>query len=133
MTHRREKCGRCTIAGDAPCRGQINARVCTLMDPTSPEHRPGYDPTWKPPSLVAQASSFVGAVVRHVVSGSKAPPEVAAARLAICESNACGFFAGGGCGACGCGERGVALKASWAESTCPLDPPLWGPVPGPAG
>lgn len=111
-----EKCGHCPLlAEDQPCPGQRNPRVCERADPSSPEHAPG---------ILTQILSFGVAVIQHVAAGAPQANEAQKnARLAICQ--ACEHYEPGRCRVCGCG---LSMKAGWADQSCPLDPPKWGPV-----
>lgn len=76
------------------------------------------------PSLAQQGVNFATAVAAHVATGGRGvTPGELAERLAIC--GGCEFFQGGRCSKCGCG---LWMKANWAEQSCPLDPPKWGPI-----
>lgn len=83
------------------------------------------------PGLFQQSMNFARSVAGHLAAGAPiATPEQQDARLAICRANTCGFhFLDDNdwdrCGECGCV---LAVKTTWAESSCPLDPPRWGPV-----
>jgi hypothetical protein len=84
------------------------------------------------PGLLAMAGNLARAVVGHVADGGRlAEPEVVSTREAICR--ACPRFepTAPACLECGCGtvvKGGLELKLSWASSSCPLDPPRWGPA-----
>ncbi len=126
---RHPKCGHCPLRDELkPCRGQNNPRACVLTDPGSPDFRPGYDEVLRrAPTLLEKVASFAGAVVEHVATGMrKASAEEQARRLAICRE--CPLNEAGQCTVCGCPERGVELRTSWAEQACPLEPPRWGLV-----
>lgn len=140
-------CSHCPVGGDLPCLGaeepeafgywcplahaggeidrrMIVGRSAIGQTPPRPQETPG---------LLRRAASFAGAVVGHVAAGAPTvSAEVKEARLAICRSNVCGQYRDEegvpACLACGCGRRGLAVKASWADQSCPLEPPLWGPV-----
>lgn len=116
------KCTRCPLADEARhCPGQYNPRACAL-----PPDRLRQS---KGPGLLEQAASFAGAVVGHLAAGApKASLEQQEARWAACRS--CENLAGDSCRLCGCG---LGLKISWADQSCPLDPPRWGPVEGSGG
>lgn len=123
MNVRRDKCTHCPRAElPGPCSGQNNRRACD-RSATEPGYMP---PELKPPSFAHQVASFAGAAVKHLFTGAKAPDEIKAIRLMIC--GGCELNKDGQCQACGCPEKGVELRASWAEQSCPLDPPKWGPV-----
>jgi hypothetical protein len=72
--------------------------------------------------LLLKARNLAAAVAHHVATGMQAaPPELVAARLAVC--HACDHYRAsdgscGGAGGCGCY---VAIKASWLDQRCPLD------------
>ncbi len=77
-----------------------------------------------PPSLMTKAGTFLGALYHHVAAGSPTlSPEQTEARLAICRP--CDQYDEGSCKICGCN---LAIKASWADMSCPLDPPKWAAV-----
>jgi hypothetical protein len=83
-------------------------------------------PAIEAPGLLRQALTFAEALARHVAAGSpEATPEQAEARLAICRG--CVYFdpEAARCKACGCR---MEVKVTWADASCPLDPPKWGPV-----
>jgi hypothetical protein len=130
-----DKCGHCPLATeDRPCPGQHNSRACTLADPESPEHRPGYADTLlrsRGPGLLEKAVNFAGAVATHVAAGMPAASEeLKASRLAICRANTCGFYGEGDIcrhASCGCS---LDRKAAWAEQSCPIG--LWGPITSPS-
>jgi hypothetical protein len=91
----------------------------------------GVDP--QPPGMIARTASLAVAVVAHIATGMhRVDDAVRDARLAICQTNECGHYrteeGAPACLACGCGRRGLEIKAGWAEQQCPLDPPRWGPV-----
>lgn len=141
-------CPRVAKGLSGPCRAMVrrNPRYCELTDPGHPAYKSAYvallcdeptapppGPKAEPPPMLERAASFVGAVLKHVAAGAPAAgEELKEARLAICRSNRCGRYAGDSAGpaclACGCGARGLATKAGWADQSCPLDPPLWGPA-----
>lgn len=80
------------------------------------------------PGLAARALGYIGALARHAALGSpEVDAETAAARLATCQT--CPYFTPDGaiCRAPGCGCR-MEIKATWADASCPLDPPRWGPA-----
>lgn len=81
------------------------------------------------PGFFQMAANFAGAVMQHAREGFRhAPPEVQEQRLAICRANTCGFYGEGDrCLHSGCGCF-LTTKIDWADQSCPLDPPLWGPV-----
>jgi hypothetical protein len=75
------------------------------------------------PGLARQAVNFVGAVAHHVAAGMpSAPAEVKAARLAICRE--CDLYVPET-------ARCRDVRCGWADMSCPLDPPRWGPVTSP--
>jgi hypothetical protein len=110
------KCGHCPLlAEDGPCPGQRNRRVCEREDAASPVHSPG---------IARKLLNFAVAAVQHVAAGAPmATAEAKTERLGICQ--ACEHFENGGCKLCGCS---MDMKAGWADSSCPLDSPKWGPV-----
>lgn len=139
-------CPRLAKGLSLPCRAQTtrHRRYCDLADPSHPDFKPAYcrmladepEPeTVLPapvqmPGLARQAASFFKAAVNHVSAGAPSATNVQReARLAICRT--CEYYRDERCGVCGCF---VAVKASWADQSCPLNPPKWGPVvPHPSG
>lgn len=114
-----EKCKICPLLETAQqaCPGQRNTGVCKRADTKSPDHAPG---------ILRQILNFGMAVVHHAAQGMPmATEEQKNARMAVCR--ACEWFDGdkGGCRKCGCS---MDMKAGWADRSCPLDPPKWGPV-----
>lgn len=89
---------------------------------------------------VFNAAAAVGRVAVRAATGRpyKAPPEVSAARLAVCQANTCGHYdaAGDECRKCGCGmQRHLTLgiisrpgKTELAGERCPVG--LWGTYDG---
>lgn len=78
----------------------------------------------QPPGTLRKALNFAKALAAHAAAGQKiVSDEVHAARLELCV--VCPNRFNDVCGLCGCP---VATKASWAEQSCPADPPKWGPV-----
>lgn len=83
------------------------------------------------PPISRQLANALGAGVRLAKAGLQGqrltvPPEVEAARRALCE--ACPHFrpTDARCAACGCGTRGRLLnKLQYAPERCPLNPPKW--------
>lgn len=110
------KCGRCPLlTEDRECPGQKNDRVCYRADTSSPGHSPG---------ILAKIVSFTTAVVGHVAAGMPmASEEQKNARLAICKT--CENFENSSCRLCGCH---MPFKVMSAVSSCPHDPPKWGPI-----
>ncbi len=84
------------------------------------------------PSLLQKAANFAAAAVHHVAAGAPMASEADVQRRHdIC--TACPHFDGKACGKCGCPisrERAWLSKLSWADQSCPDDPPRWGPVSG---
>lgn len=80
------------------------------------------------PSRSRQLVSFVGAMLRHIVTGCPVTTTHARQlRLAICR--ACSYYDGSRCSKCGCGVKTHAAfidKLGWAEQRCPVG--KWGPV-----
>ena len=81
------------------------------------------------PTLPQQAGHVIAAAtraVRAVVAGRRVrvPPEVQAAREAICAE--CEENLNGRCKKCGCGVRSQLIrKTHLATERCPLNPPKW--------
>lgn len=137
----RARCPACPVAPGANCLGATDpsfAHFCEFAasgDPLRGAHvvnrsAIGAAPAPSPPGLLRRAANFVQAAARHVQAGfPQAPPAAAAARLATCRADTCGFYdaAGDRCMHSGCGCY-LAIKTAWADASCPLDPPLWGPV-----
>ncbi len=129
------RCPQCPLAEVVPCLGETEqfAYMCTFAangNPVQRQHvidRSTIANMAPAPGIVAKAASFLVAAAKHVASGLReATPEQQAQRLAICY--ACDRHVNGQCMACGCGDKGLSLKAKWAEQRCPLTPPRWGPV-----
>lgn len=131
-----KKCKACKVAPGAPCLAvedpERYRHFCAWAATDNPElhkvivgrSKLGVDPP--APTLPQMVVNFTTAAVRHVAEGRpKATEQQKADRLAICRSNVCGLYADGDrCmhTSCGCF---LQLKADWADSQCPLDPPLW--------
>ena len=80
----------------------------------------------KYPSMWKMIANFAMALVQHIKEGSPiTSPVDYAKRLKTC--NACPHLNRESfrCGKCGCL---LEHKAKWATSTCPDDPPRWGPT-----
>jgi hypothetical protein len=76
------------------------------------------------PSIFQKIKNFGKAAAQHIIKGMPtASPEQQEARLVICRK--CEYDLEGTCGVCGCNLK---LKTQWAEQSCPLNPPKWGPV-----
>lgn len=78
----------------------------------------------KEPTMIEKAVSFTRAIVKHVATGAHhASPEVQAERELSCFSCSHLDKAKDRCAVCGC----VAMKTkrSWADQSCPLNPPRW--------
>jgi hypothetical protein len=135
-------CGRCPLPPDEPCMGVIDranfgyfcdwAAHGTAHQRQHIVGRSRASPVaLGPPSgpgLWQKAANLAGAVMQHVATGmQQASSEVAAERLAICRTNVCGYYGvGDRCLHSGCGCF-LTVKTGWADSSCPLEPPLWGP------
>ncbi len=81
------------------------------------------------PGALRRVANFLKAAAKHVAAGApKVSVEEASRRLAICETNVCGFYRDGVCQhpACGCT---LIEKTRWATERCPLEPALWSTVP----
>ena len=78
------------------------------------------------PGILQRAASFAGAVIHHAVSGHPASDAVKESRWSVCRS--CEYHVDGGCAVCKCPGWGLSLRISFAESSCPDQPPRWGPV-----
>jgi hypothetical protein len=75
------------------------------------------------PSILAQASSFICAVVVHTLDDCRiAPPEVQAERERLCRACPLHDAVRDRCNVCGCN---LSLKWTWASSACPLPYPEW--------
>lgn len=148
-----DRCKYCPVPADRDCLAVMsrNARLCRKTDPDDRIYDPAYRDVLvgheervaamsvsppspvEPPSYPSRVASFVGAVAGHIAAGAPTvSAEVKESRLAICRTNECGHYraadSGPACLACGCGQRGLELKTSWADQRCPLDPPRWGSV-----
>ncbi len=76
------------------------------------------------PSPGRKALNLAKAIAKHVAAGlPRASDDVIQDRLAIC--HACEHYDEGICNVCGCR---LDVKTSWADQSCPLDPPKWGAV-----
>lgn len=102
---------------------------------TVDETHPAYPKAPPKPSIAQKAVNFAVAAASHVAAGSPlASAEDVERRYAICQ--ACEFFDGKACLKCGCPvvrEKQYISKLSWADQSCPADPPKWGPVQADAG
>lgn len=132
-----EHCQHCPVDPDKTCLGveapERFGHFCTLARNSAPMERQmivgrsaiGLAP--EGPGLLRRAVNFAGAVVTHFAAGfPTATPEQQAARLAICRTNECGFYAEGDrClhSACGCY---LQVKVGMADQGCPIG--LWGAV-----
>jgi hypothetical protein len=98
-----------------------------LLLPTGPASTDGNAPVPNPPAVpppavaatVVRKVKVVAKVARSVAKGF-VPADVAAARLAICET--CPNLAKGRCRLCGCF---MAAKVRLAAESCPDAPPRW--------
>lgn len=107
------KCRHCPLLNECP--GERNARVCVRADASSNEHSP---------RLLEKITNFTRAAIQHVAAGApRVDSGVKAGRLVICQG--CEQFEDGKCRLCGCN---LEVKAGWADQSCPLDPPKWGPI-----
>jgi hypothetical protein len=118
------KCELCPLAG--VCPGQRNKRICELVDPQSPDHRPklvdqlkgqeGLSPAPVFPGVAQQAVNFVRSAVRHLAGGLKTTDEDEGdRRMQICIG--CEYYQDGRCQKCGCYLK---AKASWLSESCPV-------------
>lgn len=134
------KCAACPVSEGTDCLAQIDPRFagyCRLAlegNDTDRRHivdraKIGIKPAM--PSLARQAVNLATATAQHIAAGARPASETERERrLAICRANTCGqYLPGDKCAKCGCR---MEIKAAWAEQSCPLDPPLWGPVLVPA-
>lgn len=131
-----DRCSHCPVECGLPCRGLETPVYCQRAKVNPAIREILVKHAWQmvanrqveaPPPLYQRALAFMGAVARHVATGMHhAPPEVQAARLAICYL--CEHHRGEQCTICGCADKGLKLKTSWANQSCPLKPPKWGPV-----
>jgi hypothetical protein len=138
----RARCHDCPVAPAATCLGAVSPRFAHLCDfaasgdplkiahvinrsaigvaPAPPESE------LKPPlpGPLRTAANFAGAAMRHAAAGMPdASPEVAASRLAICRTNACGFYrVGDRCAHANCGCF-LQVKTRWQDQHCPIG--LW--------
>ncbi len=117
--------GRCSIPS-GPCPGERAPRLCELVDPAHPDHRPGYHDSIAdavrqmadrpPPPLATQAGNLGAALFAWAVGGfSTASAEEQARRLGICR--ACPQWDGGRCRLCGCY---LAAKIRLRTEHCPI-------------
>ena len=115
------KCGHCPRGG-AACRGESVPRLCQLVDPSHPDHRPEYLSALEPttpayPPLATQARNLAGAVGRFVASGLKTVSKREyRRRRAICEGCPLYDAAQARCTQCGCS---VAVKPWSKAEHCP--------------
>ena len=81
-------------------------------------------------SWLGKAKNFAAASANHIAAGMPmASEDEIERRYAICQ--ACPHLDGKACGKCGCSvnrEKQYLSKLSWADQSCPDDPPRWGPV-----
>jgi hypothetical protein len=135
------RCAHCPVAEGSPCLGETAPELfpdfCRMAESGNAIQRrhivgrSAIGLTSTPmPGLFERVATFAGAVAQHVAAGGpKASPEQVEARLAICRG--CEFYEAERvrCLKCGCYLAGDLMgKTSWAEQSCPLDPPKWGPV-----
>ena len=84
------------------------------------------------PTLLQKAANFATAAAQHIAAGAPMASEAEVQRRhAICTD--CPHFDGKACGKCGClinRKRTWLSKLSWADQSCPDDPPRWGPASG---
>lgn len=111
-------------------------RACIVSDNgdtiTVDETHEAYPRANHPPSLLHKAANFAAAAAQHIAAGAPMASEAEVQRRHdIC--TACPHFDGKACGKCGCPinrERTWLSKLSWADQSCPDDPPRWRPVSG---
>jgi hypothetical protein len=107
-----------------PCIVSENGDTITV-DETHPAY-----PRAKPVPLLTKVANFAAAAVNHVAAGApRCTDEQIAARHAICFT--CPHYRDEACGLCGCPvirESNYFSKLSWADQSCPDNPPRWGPV-----
>jgi ribosomal protein L40E len=135
MTHSNTNCSKCPVTPRDACLAVLAPErfgwMCKLAA-TGDEHKRqvviGRSAIGLPspmPGLSQKAKNLAVAVAQHAAAGFPMATEAQRnARLAICR--ACEHFEPDQerCRVCGCG----GLKLWWAEQSCPLDPPKWGPV-----
>jgi len=84
-------------------------------------------PPSKPVSFVTKVVNFATAAAQHVAAGAPAcTDQQIAERHAICV--ACPHYQDEACGLCGCPivrEKNYLSKLSWADQSCPDNPPRW--------
>lgn len=131
-------CEYCPVDPEKSCLGvdapEVFGHYCSLAEAGKPIDlkmivgRSAIGPT-DGPGLARKLRNLAAATAGHVAAGlPAASDEVRTARLAICREDRCGLYlAGDRCRhpECGCY---LAVKVGWAEQSCPLTPPLWGPV-----
>lgn len=120
--------------GLAPFRStrDIEAAVASERASVLPQSDIQPSPQTAPPSLLQKAANFATSAAAHVAAGMpQCTQEQIDQRFSICR--ACELFDGKACTKCGCPvvrEKQFVSKLSWANESCPLTPPKWGPVTG---
>jgi hypothetical protein len=125
-----------------PKKGPDGLPLVGAPAPAARVPRADAGPPPKPPTLLRKGFNFVVAGVVHLATGmGQSGDAVIAERFESCR--ACSLFkpsgsretaSSGECShpSCGCNLRNVGVeginKLAWAESTCPLPSPRWGPV-----
>ena len=83
-------------------------------------------------TLLQKAANFATSAAAHVAAGMpRCTQEQVDARFEVCQG--CEHYDGRACRLCGCPvvrEKQFVSKLSWANESCPLTPPKWGPVTG---
>ena len=105
-------------------------RACIVSEDgdsiTVDETHPAY-PRAKPVPFLTKVVNFTKAAVKHVAAGApRCTDEQIATRHAICV--ACPHYRNEACGLCGCPvvrEENYLSKLSWADQSCPDNPPRW--------
>lgn len=126
------RCAHCPVEGPR-CVGEPAPMICGYVrtDPAAwvpvvveqsampiPE-----TPAATEPGFIAKAAGFASAVAHHVAAGCpKVSDDERERRLAICRACPHHDDLLRTCKICGCG---LGLKASWALSQCPDNPPRW--------
>ncbi|OJW19378.1 MAG: hypothetical protein BGO49_08595 [Planctomycetales bacterium 71-10] len=114
------RCPHCPRRG-LPCDGEVIPRLCQLVDPSHPDHRPEYRAALAPPqaypSIAAQARGLAGSLATWLRAGCPITPAAERARRrAVCTG--CPEFDAEArrCRACGC----LADVKPWlGTATCP--------------
>ncbi len=147
LSRREQELYRCACPPENPCRPEHCAQFRTYYDAifagktheqalraVDPDQLLCRDCRVKPPGRFRRLWTFAKACWRHVRNGlPNASPADQEHRRAICRSNQCGEYNAkdDACNKCTCKlAAGVISKTAWAQETCPLKPPKWGPVKG---